>query len=123
MAIGKPLGDFANNFNSLYNISFDLSGWDKTTIQIVSPMSGAVNVQGTNDSGAVLAITQGNAELAQNFMPIQAKNLLTGLSSPYIYGAGLYEVDANSQFLRLQGQPASAGTNVYKLIIFNSKIS
>jgi len=40
-----------------------------------------------------------------------------------IYGAGLFEVDVNAQYLRLQGAPAAAGTNIYRLMIFHSKIS
>lgn len=122
MAIGKPLSDYASEYNSIYKITLDLSGWDKCTVQVVAPFGGVMNVQSSNDSGAVLAVTQGNAELAQNFVPVQVKNLLTGTSSPYIYGAGMYEYDVNAQFLRLQGSPAAAGTNVYKLLLFNSKI-
>ena len=122
MGLSKPLPDYASEYNSLYKITADLSGWDRVAIQVVAPMNGAMIAQASNDSGAVLAVTQGNAELAQNFVPVQVKNLLTGTSSPYIYGAGMYEYDVNAQFLRLQGSPASAGTNIYKLLLFNSKI-
>src|SRR5436190_206902 len=61
MALGRPLGDFAQQFNSVYNIKLDLSGWDKTTITVIPPISGAIYVYGTNDSGAVQGVTQGNA--------------------------------------------------------------
>lgn len=122
MAIGKPLPDYANQYNSLYKITLDLSGWDKTTINVVAPVSGTMAVLATNDSGAVQGQTQGNADLAINFTSVQVKNLQTGSMVNYIYGAGLYEYDANAQFLRLQGQPAASGTNVYKLLLFNSKI-
>lgn len=122
MAIGKPLSDFATQFNSNYNITVDLSGWDKTTIQVVAPVGGTIAVLATNDSGAVLGETQGNASLATNFNIAQVKNLQTGTSVNYIYGAGLYEYDVNAQFLKLSGTPAAAGTNVYKLLLFNSKI-
>lgn len=122
MALGKPLGDFASDYNSLYKITTDLSGWDKTTINVVAPVNGTMAVLATNDSGAVIGETQGNADLAINFSSVQVKNLQTGSMVNYIYGAGLYEYDVNAQFLRLQGQPAAAGTNVYKLLLFNSKI-
>jgi hypothetical protein len=121
MAIGKPLGDFANQFNSLYNITLDMSGWDKTTIQTTGAVLGTLNLSGSNDGGAN-AYSQGDAQLAINFSPVQAKNLATGTMVNAIYGAGLFEVDINAQYLRIQGTPADAGTNVYRLMIFNSKI-
>ena len=77
---------------------------------------------GSNDSGYQLQNTQGSAALAINFQPIQAKQLSTGSMVNAIYGAGLFEVDVNAQFLQLQGFPAAAGTNVYRLLMFNSKI-
>lgn len=122
MALGKPLGDFANQFNSLYNVTLDMSGWDKTTIQTTGAVLGTLNLSGSNDGGGN-AYTEGDAELAINFTPIQAKNLATGTMVNAIYGTGLFEVDINAQYLRIQGAPASAGTNVYRLMIFNSKIS
>lgn len=122
MAVSKPIPDYASEFNSLYKITADLAGWDKTTIQVVAPIGGGIAVLATNDSGAVEGQTQGNADLAINFSHVQVKNLETGTSVNYIYGAGLYEYDVNAQFLRLSGTPAAAGTNVYKLLLFNSKI-
>jgi hypothetical protein len=123
MAIGRPLADQADIFNSLYNITLDVSGWDKVAIQVVSPMSGVVYVYGSNDAGAIQGVTQGNAELAINFNPIQATNLSTGTATNVINSEGNYSVPINAQFLRLQGSPADTPTNVYKLLIFNSKIS
>lgn len=122
MALGRPLGDFADQFNSLYNITLDMSGWDKTVIQTSGAVLGTLNLSGSNDGGDN-AYSDGNAQLAINFTPIQAKNLATGTMVNAIYGAGLFEVDINAQYLRIQGAPASAGTNVYRLMIFNSKIS
>jgi hypothetical protein len=122
MAIGKPLPDYASQFNSTYNITLDLSGWTKTTIQAVAPMSGAIIVYGSNDSGAVQGVTQGNAQLATNFDPILVTNLATGTATETISSPGLYTAEVNAQFLQLQGTPAAAGTNVYKLLLFNTKI-
>lgn len=122
MAIGKPLGDFATQFNSLYNVTLDLSGWDKTAIQIVAPIGGAVLVYASNDSGAGVGSDSGNAQLATNFYPAEVTNLATHAVTNSISGAGNYRYDVNAQYLRLQGSPASAGTNVYKLLLFNSKI-
>lgn len=122
MALGKNLGDFTKQFNSTYNITLDMSGWDKTTVQTSGAVLGTINIQGSNDGGAN-ASNQGDAELAINFTPIQAKNLATGSMVNAIYGAGLFEIDINSQYLRLQGAPAGTPTNVYRILLFNSKIS
>lgn len=121
MAIGHPLQDLTQQFNTTYNITLDLSGWDKSAIQIVSPLNGAVVVYATNDAGAN-AYSQGNAELAINFQAVQVTNLATGVATGTISSAGLYKYDVAAQFLRLQGSPAAAGTSIYRLNIFNSKI-
>lgn len=121
MSIGKPLPNYATEYNSLYKITLDLSGWDKTTINVVAPVGGTMAVLATDDGGAVQGQTDGNADLAINFSSVQVKNLQTGTMTNYIYGSGLYEYDVNAQFLRLQGQPAASGTNVYKLLLFNFK--
>lgn len=123
MGLNRPLADLAQTFNSVYNITLDLSGWDKTTIQVVAPMSGAIVVYNTNDSGAIQGVTQGNAELAINFNPVQVTNLATGTATNSISAAGDYKYEVNAQFLRLQGSPADTPTNVYKLLINNQKVS
>jgi hypothetical protein len=122
MALGNPQ-DWTQAFNSQYKITADMSGWDKTTIQVLGPVSGRLNVQGSNDGGGPPNISYGDAKLATNFSNIQAKDLSTGTMVNAIYGAGLFEVDINAQYLRLQGAPAATPTNVYRLFLFNSKIS
>lgn len=123
MALGKPLGDFATDFNSVYNIVQDVSGWDKIGIQVVAPFSGAISIYNTNDSGAVQGVTQGNAQLATNFNLAQVTNLATGTASTSISAAGNYSYTVSAQFLKIQGVPADTPTNVYKLLLFNSKVS
>lgn len=123
MAIGKQIVDnITEQFNLNYQITRDMSGWDKTTIQVVGPISGVVFIYGTDDAGARTGVTQGDAELALNFTPIQATNLATGAATNSIAAAGLFKVDVNAQFLRLQGNPAATPTNIYRLLMFNSKI-
>ncbi|HRP30457.1 MAG TPA: hypothetical protein PKV73_01130 [Agriterribacter sp.] len=121
MALGYPSND-TQAFNSQYQITKDLSGWDKCVIQTVGPVGGQINVLGSNDGGGS-DYESGNAQLAINFVPIQVTNLASGAVSGAIYGPGLFKVDVNAQYLRLQGVPASAGTNIYRLLMFNSKIS
>ncbi len=122
MAVGHQVPDQSATFNSVYKITLDMSGWDKTTISVVAPVGNAILVYGSNDANAVLGVTDGNAQLAINFTPVQVTNLATGSAVTSINAAGNYKYDVNAQFLRLQGAPASAGTNVYKLLLFHSKI-
>lgn len=119
MAIGRPIGDLASKFNSVYNVTQDLSGWSQTTIQVVAPMSGAIVVYGSNDNGDDSHYNPANAK---NFVPILATNVATGTTTGTLNAAGLYTVPVNAQFMRLQGTPAAAGTNVYKLLLFNQKV-
>lgn len=121
MSLGYPF-NATQEFNTTYRITKDLSGWDKTTIQVVGPTSGRIDVLGSNDGGAT-AYNEGSAELAINFVPVQVTNLTTGTAGNAIYGPGLFKLDANAQYMRLQGAPADSPTSIYRLLLFNSKIS
>lgn len=119
MALGYP-ADLTNDYKSgIYNIQLDMSGWDKTTIQVVAPVAAPIYVYGSNDPNAVLGVQDGNAELAINFTPIQATSLATGTAANSFSTAGNYKVDVNARFLKIAG----GGANVYKMIAFHSKIS
>jgi hypothetical protein len=63
-------------------------------------------------------VQDGNATLAINFTAIQAKNLATGTSAGSFNAAGNYQVDVNARFLKIAG----GGADVYKMILFHSKI-
>lgn len=104
---------------NIYNIYLDLSGWDKTTIQVAAPQSGSmgvIGIYGTNDAGARLGFTDGNAQLATNFNAVQATNLATGTASTTISAAGDYQVTLGTRFLKLYG-----GADVYRLFFNNQK--
>lgn len=118
MAVGKPLDLTQQYKQNIYSITLDMSGWDKTTFQVIAPVVGTMYVYGSNNGGAVQSQTQGNATLATNFATIQAKKLSDGTSVTSVNAAGLYEVDVNAQYLRLQG----GGANVYGLMFFHSKL-
>lgn len=120
MAVSKPL-DLTFSFNTVYQITNDMSGWDKTTIQVVGPVSGVIYPYGTNDANALQGVRDGNASLAINFNTVEVTNLATGTAVTSITAAGNYKYEVNAQFLRLQGNPAATPTNVYKLLLFNSK--
>lgn len=125
MGLSRPIDNQSPTYNSVYKITMDMSGWDRTTIQVVAPVVGAMYIYGSNDPDAVTGVQDGNAELAINFTPIQATNLATGSAVSVITAAGEYKVDVNARFLRLQGNPTTGATisNVYKILPFHSKVS
>ena len=129
MGLSRPLGaNLAAQYNSVYNITLDLSGWDKTTIEVIGPSVGTTYIYGTNDGGDLQGVRYGDAAHALNFNPIQATKLSDGtkVSSIAAVSAGqsaAYEVDVNEQFLRLQASPNGAGSSIYRLNIVNYKIS
>lgn len=125
MGVGRNLNynNLTRTFNSTYQINLDMSNWDQTCIQVVGPVLGRINLLGSNDGGGGLTTYPvDNAQLAINFSPIQATDLSTGTAVNAIYGPGLFKVPLSAQYLRLQGSPAAAGTNVYRIELFNSKI-
>lgn len=122
MAISFHSGNYARQFNSVYQVTLDMSGWDKTNIQIESPMAGSIFVYGGNDDGRAPQMRDGDATLAANLTPIQVTNLATGTAVSSISAAGNYSATINAQFLRLQANPAGAGSAVYGILFNHSKI-
>lgn len=125
MGLSRQLLDQTPLLNSVYKITLDMSGWDRTTVQVVPYIYGAIYVYGSNDPNAVQGVQMGNAELAINFTPVQATNLATGTAVNAITAAGNYKVDVNTRFLRFQGNPITGATitNVYKILFNHSKVS
>lgn len=119
MALGHPLDVTTKYKQNIYSITLDVSGWDKVCVHAIAPLAAPISVYGSNDAGAITGVTQGNAELAINFSLVQATPLSTGTAATTIASAGLYTVPVNAQFLRLQG----GGADVYKLLVFESKVS
>lgn len=117
MAIGKPL-DLTNEYKqNVYGITLDLSGWDRATVQVLTPAA-PIFVYGSNDSGAVQGSVSGSADTATNFVGILATNLTTNATALSMASSGLYKFDVNAQFVRLAG----GGADVSKILIFNSKL-
>jgi hypothetical protein len=107
-------GEYKQN---VYSITLDMSGWQKTTIQVEAPVAAPLFVYGSNDASAIQGVRDGDASTARNF--VQLATLNVGTTTPAtlvssISSAGAYEVDINARFLRVQG----GGANVYK-IMFN----
>lgn len=109
--------DYTYNINNQKRVTIDCGEWDRVTAQFVGPIVGTIYVYGTNDGGATIGVTNGNAALATNFTAVQMKNLATGSSVSSATGAGLYEVDINFKYLKFGG----GGISVYKMITDNMK--
>lgn len=119
MSLGYPFDGTRDYKQNVYNINLDMSGYDKTAIQVVAPQSGSmgvISVYGTNDANALQGVRDGNASLATNWNAIQATNLATGTVGNTISAAGAYKVEVNERFLRLAG-----GADVYRLLFFHTK--
>lgn len=118
MAIGFPRDLTRDYKNGIYNIQLDMSGWDKATIQVVAPVAAPIYVYGSNDGNALQGVREGNAELAINFSAVQVTNLATGVAANSFSTAGNYKIDINARFLKIAG----GGADVYRMLLFNSKI-
>lgn len=119
MALGYNYDATFQYKQNVYNIYLDLSGWDKTTITVVAPQTGSmgvIGIYGTDDAGARTGFTDGNAQLATNFSPVQATNLATGTAGTSMNATGNYKMDVNARFLKLYG-----GADVYRLMFFHQK--
>jgi hypothetical protein len=119
MSLGRRLDLTQDYKNNIYSITLDVSNWDTVTAHILDPVAAPVYIYGTNDAGAGQGITDGNASLATNFSPIQGVNLATGSAVNSMSAAGIVAVPVNAQFMRFQG----GGADVYRLYVFNQKLS
>ncbi len=119
MALGHPTDLTQEYKQNIYNITIDVSGYDKVGVQLVAPLAGPISVYGTNDGGALHSVRDGNAELATNFTAILATSLSTGTAGNTMATAGGYTVPVDLQYMRFAG----GGADVYKLLVFETKVS
>jgi hypothetical protein len=122
MSLSFPF-DATNQFKqNVYSITLDMSGWDRTTIQVVPKAApgSAIFIYGSNDANALQGVRDGDAQLATNFTLIQGTNLASGTAGTSITNAAsLTKVDINARFLRVQG----GGADVYRLFFQHTKTS
>lgn len=109
--------DLTSKFNANNQATVDVSGWETASFHFVGP-SGTISITGSNDSGAVTGVTEGNAMLADNFDTIQAVNLASGTAVTSVATADIYRITPVScKYIRLGGASAQAT----KVIMFLSK--
>jgi len=99
-------------------ITIDVSGYDYVVAQFVTP-SGTISITSTNDSGDVIGVTDGNANLAANFTTVYASKLSTNTAVTAVDAAGLYKINVAGRYLKFSGASAAAT----KVIIMLAKIS
>lgn len=107
--------DVTAEFNANNGIKQDVSQWQNVTIHVSGNVTGTVNITGTNDAGAVQAVTDGNAVSSLNYTAIQATNLAAGTSVTSILAAGNYKVVVGTKFIQVGGTNAAVSG---KVIIF-----
>lgn len=107
--------DVTAEFNANNGIKQDVSQWQNVTIHVSGNVTGTVNITGTNDAGAVQAVTDGNAVSSLNYTAIQATNLAAGTSVTAIAAAGNYKIVVGTKFIQVGGASAAVSG---KVIIF-----
>lgn len=110
--------DFTTEFNTNSQVNIDVSGWDYAILQVQTP-SGAINFNGTNDSGGITGVSDGNARTATNWQAVQGINTATGNGATSTSGNGIYKFSTPSRFLQFTGSAVS----VTKLIVVLSQIN
>ena len=115
MALVQPL-DITDAFNLEGGFIQDVSGWDFTVVQLVTP-AGAVNFLASNDSGAVQGVTDGDSSTAINFTAVQGTNLATGAAATSLNASGLMRFPVVGRYLQL------TGTTAAKILLLMHKIS
>lgn len=109
--------DLTNDLNANSGVIIDIGEWDWVVVQLVSP-SGTVTFNTTNDSGAVQAVSDGNAASADNFIAVQGTNLNSGAAVTTLAVSGIVRFAVIGKYLQLTGTTLTAT----KLLVKLSKI-
>ena len=106
--------DFTTAFNLNNGVVIDTSEWDYVIVQFVNP-SGTINIQTTNDGGAVIGTSNGSAAASTNYTAVQATLLTAGTTVTAVAAAGLYKVGVVGQYLKFAGASAAADKVLVRL--------
>ncbi len=107
--------DISDKLNAAHLVNLDVAEWQNCTIHLSGNITGTINVLGTNDSGAVQAVTDGNAVSAANFTAIQGTNLATGATVTAVAAAGNFKFVVGTKFIQIGGSNAATSG---KIIVF-----
>ena len=99
--------DVTTEFNQDGFYVADSSNWDYLIWQFVNP-SGGIEINSTNDSGAIQGVTDGFSLTATNYVTTQAIKLSNGSSVTAVSTAGLYRVNQVGQFVKFGQEGCTA---------------
>lgn len=108
----SKIKDITAELNASHLVNVDVSQWQNCTIHLSGNITGTINILGSNDAGAVQAVTDGNATSAINFTAIQATNLATGAAVTAVAAAGNFKVVVGTKFIQIGGSNAATSGKV-----------
>lgn len=113
MGLSRTL-DLTADYNGVTNpdIRIDLSGWDTVIVQAVLPGL-TININATNDAGAITGVTDGNAISAKNFVAVQGTNQATGASVTSITGNSMIRFGVVGKFMQLTSTGAATASGLF----------
>lgn len=110
--------DLTADFTATQNVRVDASGCDWVLVQIVTP-SAQINFNASNDAGAIVGITDGNALSSQNFQPAGVENTANRAVVNSTITSGIFRYNVTGRFLQIV---AAAGTTISKLLVSYNRI-
>lgn len=108
----SQIKDITAELNANHLVNVDVAQWQNCTIHLSGNITGTINILGSNDAGAVQAVTDGNATSATNFTAIQATNLATGATVTAVATAGNFKVVVGTKFIQIGGNSAATSGRV-----------
>ena len=111
--------DITDVFNANNGYKMDVGEWANVTIHVSGSITGTINITGTNDAGAIQAVTDGNATSSANYTAIQATKLADGTAVTAIAAAGNYKIVVGTKFIQIGGTNAAVSG---KVIVFANTV-
>lgn len=114
--------DLTSQFNTGQSALFETSNYDYAIVQIIGNNEGDnIAFNATLDSGAIQGVTDGNISLSNNYLPIVAENLASGLFVQTDGGSGgIFRFDVVGRYISISN---NGDQSVNKLLIMLAKIS
>lgn len=109
---------YVNGYEGNY-FALDVSEWQNVTVQVIGSFGGGtIDIKGTNNSGAIQGILEGNPQSSKDYVAILAINLTDDSRVSQISSAGLYKVVVSTKFISLSNGSLDANS---KIILFLNK--
>ena len=108
MAVQQIL-DVTTDVNNNDLCTIDIGGWDFAVVQLVSP-TGTFSFLTSNDSGAIMGVSDGNALSATNFTAVTGTKLSDASAVTTLAASGMVKFSGIGQYLRISGAAAAQVT-------------